>query len=849
MKKNLFISSLLLLFAGFTQAQELRPPSVPLVAHDPYFSIWSPADKLYESESVHWTGKKQPLHSAIRIDGVTYRIMGGQPSSLTPFEQTSLKVYPTRTVYKFQNDNLALELTFTTPALPTNLDQLSTPITYISWNIKALDDKEHDVQLYFDCGADLAVNSNDQSVQWNFPEIKGLTAVRLGTQSQPILGKKGDDLRIDWGYAYLAIPESQQAKLQVSSFETLINTFIANGRLPVASYMSQPRSVKEGNVTIGTSWNLGKVGKKEVSSLVMIAYDDIYSIRYFDTQLPAWWKRNGMTLEQLFPMALTDFPKISEECVKFDNELMADMDLAGGRKYAEMCALAYRQCLAAHKIVADAYGKPLLFSKENFSNGCIATVDVIYPTAPFFLLLSPELTKAMLQPNFDYAASSRWKFPFAPHDLGTYPFATGQSYGGGEDTEDNQMPVEETGNMIIMTAALAKMEGNANYAQANWPVLEKWSEFLLSKGFNPENQLCTDDFAGHLAHNINLSAKAIVALGSYAMLCEMTGRKEKAAEIRKKAEEMVKEWVALATEGDHTKIAFDQPNTWSQKYNLVWDKILGLNLFPKEVIEREIKFYKTKQLKFGLPLDSRKTYSKNDWITWTATMADSKQDFQTLFDPIYDFANKTPQRVPMTDWYYTDNANMVGFQARSVVGGFYIKMLENKDMWKKWSGKEAAVSLGKWAPLQFVNVGKVILPTSVDKGALWQYTTEEPDENWFTTDFNDKNWKSGAAGFGSSNISLSRTTWDTDDIWIRRTFELKAVSPKKLALLIRHDEDAEVYINGKYVGSVYGYTGQYEKVLLENKLRDILHSGTNFVAVHCHQTSGGQFIDLGLAEY
>jgi hypothetical protein len=91
---------------------------------------------------------------------------------------------------------------------------------------------------------------------------------------------------------------------------------------------------------------------------------------------------------------------------------------------------------------------------------------------------------------------------------------------------------------------------------------------------------------------------------------------------------------------------------------------------------------------FGLPLDSRERYSKNDWITWSATLADNINDFRRIFDPVYHFADKTPDRVPVSDWYIVDNARMVGFQARSVVGGFYIKMLDNKSMWKKWSGNK-----------------------------------------------------------------------------------------------------------------------------------------------------------------
>ncbi len=697
---------LLIFISGFAQTSQdthkFRAPSVPLVTHDPYFSIWSPGNNLNDCETVHWTGKSQPLHSIIRIDGTAYRVMGSQPSELEPIRQTSVVIFPTRTIYRFENNKVVFDMTFITPALVSNLDILSRPVTYITWDIHSLDGKEHAVQLYFDCGAEIAVNTPDQAVQWSVPVVKGLNVLQLGSSEQPVLKKKGDDLRIDWGYAYLAVPESQKPQLQVGERKKLFAGFIANGTLPDAGEFSQPRKVSEGKVTMASTWNFKTVGKNSVSTGILLAYDDIYSVRYFDSTLQAYWKRNGTTMEQLLAQALAQFPVLSAQCVEFDTELIKDLGTAGGSKYTVIASLAYRQCLAAHKLVADANGQPLLFSKENFSNGCMATVDVMYPASPFFFLFSPALTKAMLQPIFSYSGSTRWRFPFAPHDLGTYPFATGQAYGGGEKTEENQMPVEETGNIVIMTAVLAKMEGNANFAQENWPVLEKWCEYLLAKGFDPENQLCTDDFAGHLAHNINLSAKAIEALGCYSMLCEMTGRKEKAVEIRKKAEAMAAEWMKQSAEGDHTLLAFDRPGTWSQKYNLVWDKILGLNLFPNDVLQKEIKYYQTKQAEFGLPLDSRQRYTKNDWITWTATMADTKSAFQTIFDPVWKFADNTPQRVPLSDWYIVDNAYMVGFQARSVVGGFFIKMLSDKVIWNKWIKRGTNIS-GPWAPLKLGN--------------------------------------------------------------------------------------------------------------------------------------------------
>jgi hypothetical protein len=284
-----------------------------------------------------------------------------------------------------------------------------------------------------------------------------------------------------------------------------------------------------------------------------------------------------------------------------------------------------------------------------------------------------------------YAKTAQWKFAFAPHDLGVYPLANGQLYGGGEVTEEDQMPVEESGNVILMVAAIAHIEHNTDFVVRYWPLLTKWAEYLLAKGFDPENQLCTDDFAGHLAHNTNLSIKAIEALAAYSQLAEKLGDHKAAAQYGNASRSMAAKWVTMAKDGDHYRLAFDRANTWSQKYNLVWDNILELHLFPAEVTEQEITFYKAHLNRFGLPLDNRETYTKLDWSIWSATLAHNSADFQAIVHPIFEFLNQTTDRVPMTDWYDTVSAREVGFQARSVVGGVYIKLLTEPESWNKWS--------------------------------------------------------------------------------------------------------------------------------------------------------------------
>ena len=432
---------------------------------------------------------------------------------------------------------------------------------------------------------------------------------------------------------------------------------------------------------------LGKVGSTEVKRHILLAYDDRYSVEYMQQKLLPYWRSEFSDFASLLKASETEYPALAKRAEAYDTELQHDLTQSGGPEYAAIATLAFRQAIAAHKLVEDANGVPFFMPKENFSNGSISTVDVIYPSAPMFLLLNPKLVEAQLEPVLRYAATSRWKFPFAPHDLGVYPLANGQLYGGGEATEENQMPVEESGDIILLVDAMAHIQHNADFASRHWAVLTKWAAYLEAKGFDPENQLSTDDFAGHLAHNTNLSIKAIEALAAYAQLAEMLGHHEIATKYNAEAKSMAGKWTALAADGDHYRLAFDAPNTWSQKYNLVWDNILGFHLFPDAVAEKEIAFYKSHLNPYGFALDNRETYTKLDWEVWSATLASKPEDFRALIHPILKFLNDTPDRVPMTDWYDTISARQKAFQARSVVGGVYIKVLADPALWTKWAAR------------------------------------------------------------------------------------------------------------------------------------------------------------------
>ena len=832
-----------------SQGARLVPPATPLIACDPYFSVWSQADSLTDVETTHWTGRQHRLSSMVRVDGAAYRVMGASPAAVPAMEQTSLTVLPTRSIYTFAGGGVTLTLTFTTPSLPEDIDLLSRPVTYLTYEFQATDGKSHNVAFYFDASSELTVNTPDQQVEAFPTETVGdLTVLKTGSKDQPVMGKKGDDLRIDWGYLYVAAPKASLADARVAP-RAFAARFAKGAKGWSAVDTDTPKFEKGDFFVSAMAFEVGKVGAKPVSRWLMVAYDDLFSIQYMKSNLRPYWRRNGWEAADLLKDSARQYDSLLKRCAAFDAELMADVARAGGEKYAKLCALAYRQCFAAGKFVADAKGQPMQFCKENHSNGCIGTSDVFYPMAPQFLLLGPSLAKSFLVPFMDYAASERWKFPFAPHDLGTYPKANGQVYGDGERGVNNQMPVEESGNLLCLMGAIAQMEGNPGFASTYWKQLEQWAGYLKEKGFDPENQLCTDDFAGHLAHNVNLSAKAICGLGAFAKLCDMRGDKARAEEYFKIAREFAARWVKEANDGDHFRLAFDKPGSWSQKYNLIWDRILGLNLFPAEVLRKEMDFYKKVQNKYGLPLDNRETYTKLDWITWTATLTGNRADFEALIDPIFVFMNETRDRSPLTDWYQTKSGRKVGFTARPVIGGVFAQMLYDKTTWAKYAGRDTTKA-ANWAPMPVAPVTRTIVPVARDAdGIQWRYTTTKPADGWAKPAFDAGAWKEGAAGFGTRGTpgASVRTVWNSPDIWIRREFTLPEGAVKEPMLLLHHDEDAEIYINGVLAASAGGFTGDYEAVPISAAAKAALKPGVNTFAVHCHQTQGGQYIDVGLA--
>ena len=638
-----------------------RAASIPLVTHDPYFSIWSSSDHLYDTDTVHWTGKRQQIRGYLTVDKTVYCFMGDKEfHQILP--QISLDVTATATTYTFENDKVRLCCRFTSPLILSDPLLVSRPCTYIDFMVEKKN--ADNVQLDFIVSADLVRQEKDEVAGFAGTFKQGFSYASMGRMRQQPLGSSGDHTTIDWGYVYLAGNDKSTITYDAANEVIRCQAADLNGQ-----------------------------------TTLILAYDDLASINYFGEWRKAYWTTKYKTIQEAISAAFADQKKVYKQASEIDCEIEAKAKKIGGDEYAFLCVMSYRHAIAAHKLITDEDQNLIFLSKENDSNGCIGTVDVSYPSVPLFMLYNTEYVKGMLRPIFRFADCDVWTYDFAPHDVGRYPYAWGQVYGRSDEENRrfrsenqfvyppyymypsgsnvyglrDQMPVEECGNMLIMTAMVCRMEQNVSFALPYMETLKKWREYLIRYGADPGEQLCTDDFAGHLSHNTNLSVKAIMGIEGYAQIAALAGEKDEAKKYHKIAVDMASDWEKRAKADDHYQLVFGEgkKDTWSLKYNLIWDKLWKSGLFSDEVYEKELAYYKKKANRYGTPLDSRAAYTKSDWILWCAAMDNTA----ALIQPVAAYLKETTTRVPFSDWYQTDSGMYCYFIARSVQGGIFMPML------------------------------------------------------------------------------------------------------------------------------------------------------------------------------
>ncbi len=668
-------------------------PAYPLWVIDPNFSVWSKNDTLNGGDAIFWQGTSRRAYGLVRFGGKTYCFLGKRDDAL-PLAQKEVSVTAFETVYTFACAAFTLKVCFLSPLLPNDLKILSCPVCYTRYELRAKGALPADFSVTLVLDEEYCYSAKRAPVVGGVLPGEAYEAAFMTRRRNLVASDTSDTYAPDYGYTYLAGEESFFAT------EAAVNRYVAEG---AAEYLRKPN---ERACLLSVN--------RAPRGFFMVAYDDLVSVFYFGEWCKGYFFRGGKTIVDAMDYAYENAEKIVRKCRAFDKKLKEDCAAVGEGYYALACA-ALRQSVGGHKLVQTAKGELLFLSKECDSNGCIGTVDVSYPSMPLFLLYAPELVNAMVRGIFAFARMPVWTFGFAPHDLGTYPWCSGQVYGvrGEEDkyncgmlafgwgegpktqpvlylrpaasnvyNEQMQMPVEECGNMLVMTAAALRAGAAAELAERNFDLLEKWVGYLETYGPDPENQLCTDDFAGHLAGNVNLTVKALAGIESFSIVCRALGKEEAAAAYEAKAKAFAAAFKEKVGEGV-MPLAYGQEGTYSLKYNLLFDKLFGFDLIGQDVCEREVAYYLTKNNRYGVPLDTRENYTKSDWILWCAALTDDKAKAEGLYAPVLRYLEEGPVRLPFGDWYRTENGEIVHFINRTVQGGIFAPLLKASGKMKK----------------------------------------------------------------------------------------------------------------------------------------------------------------------
>jgi Domain of unknown function (DUF5127)/Domain of unknown function (DUF4965)/Domain of unknown function (DUF1793)/Ricin-type beta-trefoil lectin domain-like/Domain of unknown function (DUF4964) len=679
-----------------TSFNPIRPPATPLIVRNPYVSVWLAGDSLVGNWPTFWQGTTKAICGIALIDGNPYVFMGNPAGigSVGTMTQTNLTVTATQSIFTFQAGGITLILTFLSPIEARDIQRQSIPLGYVAAKVKSNDGKTHTVSLYFDISAEWSHSDTTQQVTWTRSEVPHgggfLTSLTFNLVAPQVLAELSD--YSTWGKPVWATVNATIVTSQIGA-DTVVRAQAAqHGVLTNAIDTAEPRAINNAWPVLGFNFALGSVGNSMTAPIVLaLGHVRTPAVSYLGQQLNPLWQSYWSSADQMLAFFYDDYAGAQSRAEAFDARVNGDAARVGGPEYAALCALAARQACGGTELVNGPANTPWLLLKEISSDGNVSTVDVIYPAFPFFLYSNPDLVQLLLNPILTYCESGQWPRTYCVHDLGAaYPNATGHNDGGGEN-----MPVEETANMLVMGAAYLERADPASaraFAVQHYRIFRQWANYLAAdngqgqaNALDPLIQNQTDDFTGLIAHSTNLALKGIIGIGAMSILAQVAGNdNDDATYYYCLAAGLMAQWANLAQDpGEaHQMLAYIEPDnldqvppitskSWSQKYNSYPATLLQLRVIPQNVLDGETSWYVSKVQTYGIPLDSRHMYTKADWELWTAAGMGDPVLRQDIINRLYQFANTTPQRVPFTDYYDSQSGDQVGFQARPVIGGLF----------------------------------------------------------------------------------------------------------------------------------------------------------------------------------
>jgi hypothetical protein len=653
----------------------IRPPAAPLIVRSPYLSTWQTSTVSPGTWQTFWNGDTTAMAGIVRIDGTSF-VFAGDPSIGDALEQTHLTLTATRSVFTLQSSGVQITLEYLSPIEPGDLQRQSIPMAWVLVTARSIDGASHDVSLYLDVTGEWLSGDPSQPFTWTPVSVPyGGGALQTWTMrlaEQQILTEIDD--RAQWGTIILATPQVPGLSYQSGPSGTVRTQFVDQGVLLDTDDTSYTSIGGDGYPSFGFALDLGQVGSQPQTRQFSLGQVRTPLVSYLGTPLQPLWTEYFSDWQQMLAFFHADIAGARRRANTLDAKVSADARKAGGAEYEALCVLSLRQAYGATELALGPDNTPWAFLKEISSDGDASTVDVIFPASPVWIYLDPQYLSLLLRPIFGYPASGQWTARFAPHDLGPYPTASGYPHNGGEN-----MPVEESGNMLIMAAAYMRAAPGTTalvYLQANYRSLKLWADYLVATLPDPGRQNQTDDFAGKIAHSVNLALKGIVAVAAMGQIAEGCGEHADAIHFRTKARQFIAYWLkhAQAPGHSHLGLTYRGPGQrgWGNTYNAYPDALLGTGLVPESVAAEQAAFYRTKINRFGLPLQTPHRYGKTDWQMWLAAWLHRYPISQELIEREYRYANTTRSRVAFCDLYNTITGDQVyGFQARPVQGGIF----------------------------------------------------------------------------------------------------------------------------------------------------------------------------------
>ncbi|KAI1487549.1 hypothetical protein F5X96DRAFT_649583 [Biscogniauxia mediterranea] len=639
--------ALVALAATIVDASSLTPPVVPLIVRNPYLSIWysHSRDAPYENWPMFWTGTTVgfAVMASVPETKTVYPLLGrpqdflkrDDPSYNISFPQyhgTSFDASTTNLTYTVKGSDLKITLSFLSPITPTSTFRQSLPAGYLTCFVEG----STDVSIYIDINGEWASGNRDNKIQWQLGSKESsigtgthIKTWNIARHQEQILTEFSD--HAEWGTIHFSAPadvdhqsgESHHLRRLFAQFGSLENQVDNAYRgifedEPVFAF-SKTFKLKNRTAPAAGVPNDSVVFTFALTQNPVVQFASARGL----TLMRPLWASYFFSAEEMLQYHYDDYETAVYLAHDYSTQLAEDAYASGSQDYQDIAALSARQVLGATQF-SGTPESPILFLKEISSNGNFQTVDVIFPAFPFFLYTNPQWLAYLLEPLLEHQMSGQYPNNYSMHDLGAhFPNATGHN-----DGQDEYMPVEECGDMLIMGLALVNAlkdntqpafvqaalqetvplgmgptkrshtvdaygmdrtwedigttgkKAAVRWATRSYKLWQQWTGYLVRESLIPANQLCTDDFAGWLSNQTNLALKGIIGIKAMSEIADVVGEKAEANWYRKVADEYIEKWqdFGISRDKTHAKLAYTWYGSWTTLYNIFADALLCFHL-------------------------------------------------------------------------------------------------------------------------------------------------------------------------------------------------------------------------------------------------------------------------------